>query len=74
MILEDNWNSKDLFKLTQERFNERIPRLIDQRSPWILLLDNDPVHMSRMVQGWLNANRVETMHHPLISPDLNGIL
>ena len=40
---------------------------------WFFQQDNDPKHMSKLVQNWLNSSGIDCMDWPSYSPDLNPI-
>ena len=47
---------------------------LDMSHDWIFQHDNDPKHRAAMVANWLNRNKMERLHRPLFSPDLNPIV
>ena len=40
---------------------------------WVLQMDNDPKHTSKVVEKWLKDNKVKVFEWPSQSPDLNPI-
>ena len=40
---------------------------------WVFQMDTDPKHTSKVVEKWLEDNRIKVMEWPSQSPDLNSI-
>ena len=40
---------------------------------WVFQMDHDPKHTSKVVEKWLNDNKVKILEWPSQSPDLNAI-
>jgi transposase len=40
---------------------------------WVVQMDNDPKHTSKVVAKWLKYNKVKVLEGPSQSPDLNPI-